>query len=161
MTPLAGSRLGAYRMGATRSVSSDPMLDSLGVEPPPRTVQIQGHRPVRIELASPSVGQVRSAVCGASSSGDSAAIVVGTVRDARDRAPATGVAVTGEWLELSFTKQGLVRRMPHLVATTGENGWFALCNVPAAGTMALTATRGRGQHGSHRGADPGRGISAA
>ena len=119
-----------------------PMLDSLGVEPPPHTVQIQGHRPVRIELASPSVAQVRSAVCGASSSGDSAAIVVGTVRDARDRAPAAGVAVTGEWLELSFTKQGLVRRMPHLVATTGENGWFALCNVPAAGTMALTATRG-------------------
>lgn len=119
-----------------------PMLDSLGVEPPLRAVNIERHQPVHIDLASPSVGQVRSAVCGASSSADSGAIVVGIVRDARDRAPAAGVAVTGEWLELSFTKQGLVRRMPHLVATTGENGWFALCNVPTAGTMALTATRG-------------------
>jgi hypothetical protein len=119
-----------------------PMLDSLGVEPPLRPVNIEGHQPVNLDLASPSVGQVRSAVCGGSSSADSGAIVVGTVRDARDRTPASGVAVTGEWLEMSFTKQGLVRRMPHLVATTGENGWFALCNVPAAGTMALTATRG-------------------
>jgi hypothetical protein len=32
--------------------------------------------------------------------------------------------------------------MSHLVATTGENGWFALCNVPSAGTMALQASRG-------------------
>jgi hypothetical protein len=119
-----------------------PMLDSLGVEPPLRAVNIEGHQPLHIDLASPSVGQVRSAVCGASSSADSGAIMVGIVRDARDGAPAAGVAVTGEWLELSFTTQGLVRRMPRLVATTGENGWFALCNVPAAGTMALTATRG-------------------
>jgi len=119
-----------------------PMLDSLGVEPPLRPVSIEGQRPVHLDLASPSVGQVRSAVCGGSSNADSGAIVVGTVRDARDRTPATGVAVTGEWLEMSFTRQGLVRRMPHLVATTGENGWFALCNVPAAGTMALTAARG-------------------
>jgi hypothetical protein len=119
-----------------------PMLDSLGVEPPLRTVHIDGHQSVHLDLASPSVGQVRSAVCGASPSADSGAIVVGIVRDARDRAPASGVAVTGEWAEFSFTKQGLVRRMPNLVATTGENGWFALCNVPTAGTMALTATRG-------------------
>jgi hypothetical protein len=119
-----------------------PMLDSLGVEPPLRPVNIEGHQPVHLDLASPSVGQVRSAVCGGPSSADSGAVVIGIVRDARDRAPAAGVAVTGEWLELSFTTQGLVRRMPHLVATTGENGWFALCNVPAAGTMALTAARG-------------------
>jgi hypothetical protein len=118
------------------------MLDSLGVEPPLRPVNIEGHQPVHLDLASPSVGQVRSAVCGGPSSADSGAVVVGIVRDARDRAPASGVAVTGEWLELSFTTQGLVRRAPHLVATTGENGWFALCNVPAAGTMALTAARG-------------------
>jgi Carboxypeptidase regulatory-like domain len=119
-----------------------PMLDSLGVDPPLRAVNIEGHQPVHLDLASPSVGQVRSAVCGGPSGADSGAVVVGVVRDARDRAPAAGVSVTGEWLEMSFTKQGLVRRTPHLVATTGENGWFALCNVPTAGTMALTATRG-------------------
>ena len=32
--------------------------------------------------------------------------------------------------------------MPRLVATTGDNGWFALCNVPSAGTMAIIASRG-------------------
>jgi hypothetical protein len=32
--------------------------------------------------------------------------------------------------------------MPRLTATTGDNGWFALCNVPSAGMMALTASLG-------------------
>ena len=34
------------------------------------------------------------------------------------------------------------RRRPRLVVTTGANGWFALCNAPAGGTMFLTASRG-------------------
>jgi hypothetical protein len=38
-----------------------PMLDSLGVEPPLRAVNIEGHQPVHLDLASPTVGQVRSA----------------------------------------------------------------------------------------------------
>ena len=119
-----------------------PMLDSLGVEPPLREVSMEGRRAVHADLAIPSAARMRAAICGTKPASDSSALLVGFVRDANDREPASGVTVTGEWLELSFRKDGMVRRVPRLVATTGENGWFAMCNVPRDGTMALMATRG-------------------
>ncbi|HZK79132.1 MAG TPA: carboxypeptidase regulatory-like domain-containing protein, partial [Gemmatimonadaceae bacterium] len=55
---------------------------------------------------------------------------------------AEGVTVVGEWVEISFRKRGLSRRVPHLVALTGDNGWFAMCHIPTAGTLSLIASRG-------------------
>ncbi len=118
-----------------------PMLDSLGVEPLVREVRIDRHRPVRADLAIPSPGRLRAAICGGKPEASSGALVVGIVRDARDHAPAAGATVRAEWLEYSFTHEGVVRNIPHLVATTGQNGWFALCNVPNAGMMRLMASR--------------------
>jgi hypothetical protein len=119
-----------------------PMLDSLGVDAPLREVSVDGVRPVRADLAIPSPARLRAAICGLRSPLDSSAVLVGTVRDARDRAPVAGVTVTAEWLEFSFSSNGLVRRVPRLVATTGENGWFAMCNVPSTGMLVLIASRG-------------------
>ena len=118
-----------------------PMLDSLGVDAPLREVHV-GHRSVRADLSVPSPARLRAAICGSRTAPNSRAVVVGVVRGARDRAPVNGVKVIGEWLEFSFTTEGVVRRVPRLVAATGENGWFAMCNVPSAGTMALIAIRG-------------------
>ncbi len=42
---------------------------------------------------------------------------------------------------MSIGRGGISRRVPHLTATTGENGWFAVCNVPT-GTVMLSAIRG-------------------
>lgn len=50
--------------------------------------------------------------------------------------------MSGEWLELSVRREGLARRIPRLVFTTGETGWFAICNLPSAGMIALRASRG-------------------
>jgi hypothetical protein len=72
---------------------------------------------------------------------DSSGVLVGIVRDARDQNPAGGVTVVGQWLEYSFRKSGMTRSVPRRVATTGENGWFAMCNVPSGGTMTLIANR--------------------
>lgn len=119
-----------------------PLLDSLGVEAPLHEVRVDSHRSVRLDLATPSPDRLRAAICGAKAAGDSSAVLVGVVRDARSGAPMPGVSVRGDWMDVSFTKTGLVRRTPHLVANTGENGWFALCNVPRAGTMQLLASRG-------------------
>jgi hypothetical protein len=118
-----------------------PLLDSLGVEAPLRELRVDAHRSVRFDLATPSPARLRAAICGAKAA-DSSAVLVGVVRDARSGSPLAGAAVTGEWMDLSFTTTGLVRRRPHLVANTGENGWFALCNVPRGGTMLLLASRG-------------------
>lgn len=122
------------------------MLDSLGLEPPVREVVVDEHRALRADLAIPSPARLRTAICGsgakAGANADSGAIVIGIVRDARDRAPVAGATVTTEWLEISFTRNGIVRRVPRLVATTGAGGWFALCDVPSAGIVALAASRG-------------------
>jgi hypothetical protein len=119
-----------------------PMLDSLGLEPTLREVTVAERQSVRADLGTPSPARLRAAICGAQALADSSGIVVGIVRDARDGEPAASAEVLGQWTELSFTATGLVRSRPRLVATTKEKGWFALCGVPSAGLMALSASRG-------------------
>ncbi len=119
-----------------------PMLDSLGLEPIARAVVVNGTRAVQSDLAVPSPARLRSAICGAPSGPGGGAVLIGSVRDALGRAPAPGVTVIAEWIELTFGRGGMTRRMPRRTATTRENGWFSLCNVPGPGLIMLMATRG-------------------
>ena len=119
-----------------------PMLDSLGIAPTLREVRVDGRDSVQADLSIPSAARLRVAMCGPRTAQDSGAVVMGVVRDARDRTPTSGVTVVGGWLELSFGREGVVHRQPRVVATTKENGWFALCDVPSPGTMTLQAIRG-------------------
>jgi hypothetical protein len=118
------------------------MLDSLGLQPTLHAVAVVGSHAVRADLAIPSAASLRATLCGRPSSSDASGLVVGIVRGARDAEPIAGVAVTGEWLELSLTAKGVIRNTPRLVAKTGENGWFAICNVPSPGMMTFMASRG-------------------
>jgi hypothetical protein len=128
---------GRYKLGFFH-----PMLDSIGVDLPLRDVTVTAHRSLHADLAIPAPARIRSAVCGKAATQDQGALVLGIVRDANDGSPAAGVNVTGEWMEIAIDKGGMFRRMPTRTATTGDNGWFALCNVPRGGTMSLSATRG-------------------
>lgn len=120
-----------------------PLLDSLGVEPMLREVRVNAHQPVRADLAVPSAARLRAAICNETPThGVGTGVVVGTVRDARDGAPAAGVTLTGEWLEVAYSRTGVDHRVPRLVATTAATGWFALCGVPSVGAVLLTASRG-------------------
>src|SRR5258708_3259481 len=116
------------------------MLDSLGLEPVARRVNVDASRPLRADLALPVAARRTAIVCGAGP--DSGSVVVGVLRDSRYRMPVAGVPVTGEWLELTLAPKGLDRRQPRRVATTAKNGWFAFCNLPSTGTISLMATRG-------------------
>jgi TonB-dependent Receptor Plug Domain. len=119
-----------------------PLLDSLGVDGPLREVYVADAQPVNVDLATPSAARLRAAICGIRSA-DSGSVVVGTVREAADASPVTGATVTAQWVEVSIRRGGAVHRDVRLrKATTTENGWFALCNVPSAGTLALAAVRG-------------------
>lgn len=129
---------GSYTLGFFH-----PVLDSLGVEAPLKAVSVAGQKSVETELAIPSPIRLRAAICGKPPKGDSSALIVGVVRDAATGTPASGVTVSGEWVEFSFRRTGIQRRVPRIVATTSENGWFAMCNVPSAGTVALIASKGR------------------
>ncbi len=133
--------IGRYTLGFFH-----PVLDSVGIESPLQGVSITRAQPVRADLFTPSPARLSTAICGTGGAGnpvaDSSALIVGFVRDARDRSPVVSARVAAEWLELTFSTGGVERRVPRLAATTGENGWFALCNVPRDGTVAMRATRG-------------------
>lgn len=73
---------------------------------------------------------------------DTGALVIGVVRGARSHVPAAEAHVIGMWVELSFAGGRVRRHIPRLAVRTAENGWFAMCNVPSAGTIALMAKRG-------------------
>lgn len=119
-----------------------PMVDSLGLAAPLTRVHVDRGRSARVDLAIPSGEWLHAAICGYASAGDTTSVVVGIVRDAEDRAPVAGVTVAAEWLDLSVGRSGFERRVRRLVATTADNGWFALCDVPRPGTIALVAVRG-------------------
>ncbi len=119
-----------------------PMLDSLGLEPILRAVAVTGVGAVHADLAVPSPARLRTAICGAANGQGAGGVVIGSVRSALGRAPAEGVTVIAEWIELTFGTGGMTRRMPRRTTTTRENGWFSLCNVPGPGLLMLMATRG-------------------
>ena len=118
-----------------------PVLDSLGVEPVVREVRVEGQRGMRIDLATPSPERLRAKICGTQAK-DKAGFVVGFVRDAKNSNPVSGATVRGEWLELSFRRNGVIRNVPRITATTADNGWFAMCNLPTGGNMTFVASAG-------------------
>jgi hypothetical protein len=118
------------------------MLDSLGVDPPLKEVNVVGTKPVIADLGTPSGARIRTAICGAGTASDSGAVITGFVRDAKTGQAAAGVTVSGDWLEYSLSRGGINRRMARRTAKTSDNGWYALCNVPSGGIVALVANRG-------------------
>ena len=126
---------GRYALGFLHS-----MLDSLGLEPIVREIYVTARKSVHADLGIPSPRGLRTAICGARA--DSGAVVVGFVRDARTGGTMSGVTVAADWLEFVFTEEGFVRRLPRLVATTAQDGWFAICGVPTNGSVVVSATRG-------------------
>ncbi|MDB4914541.1 MAG: hypothetical protein JWM95_2185 [Gemmatimonadetes bacterium] len=115
-----------------------PVQDSLGIEPMLQEVNVTRQQAVFADLAIPSAARLRTAVCGS----QPGAAVVGMVLDARTHEPVADVSVTAQWLELSFGPQSIGHRTPSRMATTRDNGWFSMCNVPSPGTMVLVASRG-------------------
>lgn len=130
-------RDGSYTLGFLH-----PMLDSLGLEPPVRALLVQGGRSVRADIAVPSAAQLRSKICGAMPSADTSALIIGIIRNAHDASPLENAKVSAEWLEFTFKRNGIERHVARLAASSGENGWFAMCNVPSNGTIAMQVSRG-------------------
>jgi Carboxypeptidase regulatory-like domain/TonB-dependent Receptor Plug Domain len=131
--------VGRYRIGFFHD-----MLDSLGLDAPLQAVSMEQEKAIRADLAIPSPSRFRAAICGARSPAgvraDTGTVIVGFVRDARTGTPVAGTSVSARWLEFSFTATGLQRRMPRFVATTGANGFYAICNVPSNGAVEVLAT---------------------
>lgn len=118
-----------------------PRLDTLGVDAPAREIRVAGRRSVDADLGVPGAARLVRGICGDRPSGEISGVLMGVVRDARSREPIGNVTVAGEWFDLLLSAQGTVRRPQRLVATTRDNGWFGICDVPAGGTLTLSAAR--------------------
>jgi hypothetical protein len=118
-----------------------PMLDSLGLEPITHTITVGAQANVRADLGIPSAATLRVAICGPPSAGNAGGVLIGTVFDAKTHAAVAGVTVAAQWYELAITRGTIGRRAPRRVTTTKESGWYAICQVPKPGNVALTANR--------------------
>ena len=132
---IAGVPRGRYALGFFH-----PMLDSLGMEPTLREVVVTDTITLATDLAIPSPARLRAAICGDQAT--QSAVVLGVVRSARDSAPLAGAAIVAEWRELAIGRNGIANSVQRASATARDNGWFALCNMPSAGTMWLVAGLG-------------------
>jgi hypothetical protein len=117
------------------------LLDSLGIEPPQRQIEVTDARPMRVDLGTPSAARLRTLVCGRAD-GPGRTLVVGFVRGATDRQGRAGMPVTASWMEVVLGGHKPMARKAGVVSKTAPNGWFALCNVPSSGTFALSAGQG-------------------
>jgi hypothetical protein len=118
-----------------------PLLDSLGLESSPRELTITETRPQRIDLALPSPATVRVALCGPAALQDSAAVIIGYVRRARDNASAAAAVVSVQWADLVLERGRFSRETVQRAAVASESGWFAVCGAPPGGTIALSAAQ--------------------
>jgi hypothetical protein len=119
-----------------------PAVDSLGVQAPVRRVRLGARDPERLDLGIPALKQVMTALCPDMQPSDSAAVLVGEVRDADTGAPMAGATVVAYWVDFIIDREGL-RTVPQGVQTsTGAGGAFALCQLPSNGQVAVQATAG-------------------
>lgn len=132
----ANVRDGRYTLGFLH-----PMLDSLGLEPPARAVSVSGSS-MKVDIGIPSASTLRAKICGRMAAADTSALMIGIVRSASDASPVENAKVSAEWLEFTFKPSNVERHIARLAASSGENGWFAMCNVPSGGTIAMVVSRG-------------------
>lgn len=116
-----------------------PMLDSLGVEPTPREVFVDGRSALRVDLFIPSADALRRGLCGAASIADSTALILGFARNATGKTSVDSAVVTLQWVELALESGRFAKSIERRVVATRETGWFAVCGAPNGGTVLLQA----------------------
>ncbi|MFN8572494.1 MAG: carboxypeptidase-like regulatory domain-containing protein [Gemmatimonadaceae bacterium] len=126
----AGIYLAAFR---------HPLLDSLGIESPVVRTTVRPGRKTRLDLGTPTAGELIGAICPAGSLGDSAALFLGHVRSARDDRAVPNASVSVRWTELVLDGRRVQRTTPTLEARTNAIGWFAVCNLPVGVDLLVRA----------------------
>ncbi|HET7621451.1 MAG TPA: carboxypeptidase regulatory-like domain-containing protein [Gemmatimonadaceae bacterium] len=107
-----------------------PSLDSLGVTPPPRQIQVRSGGENFVELAVPSMRTISYAICPDTSLTDGRGLVAGTVRDAATDKPLDSVRVVLMWTGMSVGNTS-VTKVPRAVSVlTDDRGTYHACGVP-------------------------------
>jgi carboxypeptidase family protein len=120
-----------------------PVLDSLGIEPAPRSFDVAaGAGTVRLPLAVPSAATIARVLCGPTGRSDSTSTVFGRLYDAETLQPVRGGSVSVRWNEITIGAGGARQRRPEVRGSTADDGGFAFCNVPGDALVGLRGARG-------------------
>lgn len=127
---------GRYALGFFGSV-----LDSLGFDPPVRSVTVRGETVVQADLGVPSAQTLRALVCPNAAGRETQGLAIGRVRDAGGTAAVPAATVSGSWFEFNVAVDGISRGLRVRSAQSQPNGWYALCDIPVGGELLLSAGR--------------------
>lgn len=116
-----------------------PRLDSLGLDPPLRRIDVRAGRAATIELAVPSSESVVAAWCGPRAAAESLGVVLGYARDAASAMMWGDAHVVAQWRIITLGLQGARADVQGTSARASPRGWFALCGVPRGGVVVLRA----------------------
>lgn len=108
-----------------------PELDSIGIAPPPRTIQIKDRASLAVDLAMPSAASIIRAVCPDSLRRGGRGLLLGDVRDAETDRPLAGALVVVMWSEMTIGNSTISRLPQALNARSDSDGLFRICGVPA------------------------------
>jgi hypothetical protein len=121
-----------------------PALDTLGVTPPPRQIQVRSGGENFVELAVPSMRTISYSLCPDTSLTDGRGLVAGIVRDAANDKPLDSVRVVLMWTGMSVGNTS-VTKVPRAVSVlTDERGSYHACGVPV-GTRVTAQARTKTQ----------------
>ena len=118
-----------------------PRLDSLGMDPVVRTLEVRASRArIIADLALPTARTFARTLCRARA--DNSGVLLGRVIDARDGRPIARGTVLVRWGELSVGRDGLRNDQAQRTAPVREDGRFIACGVPTDGPIEVQAVAG-------------------
>lgn len=118
-----------------------PRLDSLGMDPVVRTLDVRASRSrLTADLALPTARTFARTLCRARA--DNSGVLLGRVIDARDRRPVPRGTVLVRWGELSVGAGGVRNDQAQRTAAIREDGRFIVCGVPTDGPIEVQAVAG-------------------
>lgn len=123
-----------------------PSLDSLGLEPPKRQLEVAEGQSYEVNLGIPGASSLAGALCGVDVGRDSTGLFLGRVRHT-ERGFVADADVTVSWMELRFTRRGLQNATASQRGKSAEDGMFAICGVPLATPLLVRAWSGRDSTG--------------
>jgi hypothetical protein len=155
---------GAYRFrhlatGRYLATFYHPVLDTLGLEPRLRHVEV-GNGPVApVNFTVPAPQTIWALTCRPASPTDSSGLLFGYVRDAETGAPVADGEVTVHWTELLFDQMSGVHIAPRQVTVkTNDAGRYAICGLPSDGSIGVSAVSGEARSGMLALQIPARGL---
>jgi hypothetical protein len=151
---LDNAKAGTYVLGFFH-----PLLDSLGITPPPRRIEVHPGEQQFVELAVPSMTTIAHAVCPDTALTDGRGLVMGVVRDAQTDQPLDSVRVVLMWTGLNVGANNVIKVPRAVAAVTGGDGLYRACGVPSDARVTAQARSPSHQSGWIEVAVPAGGIA--